>query len=70
YLTLAEIEDKLPSSFLRVSKSFIINTDKISHLEGNEIYLVNIKEGFLISPSYKDSFSVYMKDHLIKTKRL
>lgn len=70
YLTLAEIEDKLPASFLRISKSFIINTDKISHLEGNQIFLQNFKEGFVLSPTYKDSFSTYMKEHLIKTKRL
>ena len=69
YLTLTEIEEKLPPSFLRINKSYIINTNKIRHVEGNEIFLINIKEGFTIGSSYKDAFSNHLKEHLIKTKR-
>lgn len=69
YLTLKEIEEKLPASFLRISKSYIVNTNKISHVEGNEIYLVDNKESFIIGSSYKDAFTQYMKEHLMKTKR-
>ena len=69
YLTLTEIEQKLPASFLRISKSYIINTNKISHVEGNEIFLINNKESFIIGSSYKDAFSHYMNEHLMKTKR-
>lgn len=69
YLTLTEIEQKLPTSFLRISKSYIINTNKISHVEGNEIFLLTNKESFIIGSSYKDAFNHYMKEHLMKTKR-
>jgi DNA-binding LytR/AlgR family response regulator len=69
YLTLIEIEEKLPNSFMRINKSFIINVDKITHIEGNEIFIENIKTGFVVGASYKDQFTAYMKDRLVKTKR-
>ena len=69
YLTLTEIEEMLPPFFMRVSKSFIINTHKITHIEGNEIFLHGVKTSFVIGSSYKESFVNYMKDHLMKTKR-
>ncbi len=69
YLTLAEIEEKLSLPFLRIHKSYIINTDKISHVEGNEIFLFDIKEGLPIGASYRDAFFNHMKEKLIKTKR-
>jgi DNA-binding LytR/AlgR family response regulator len=69
YLTLTEIEEKFPPFFLRISKSFIINTDKITHLEGDEVHLQQEKEALTIGSSYKDAFTEFMKTHLIKTKR-
>jgi DNA-binding LytR/AlgR family response regulator len=70
YLTLSEIEEKLNGQpFLRIHKSYIVNTEKISHVEGNEIFLTDIKENFPIGVSYKDAFLAYMKEKLIKTKR-
>ncbi len=69
YLTLIEMEKKLPSSFIRISKSFIINTDKISHVQGDELFLENDRTAITIGPSYKQSFAEFMKEHLIKTKR-
>jgi DNA-binding LytR/AlgR family response regulator len=39
-LSLKSIEDKLPkSNFLRVHRSFIVNTDKVDGLEGNQILI-------------------------------
>ncbi|WP_410478464.1 LytR/AlgR family response regulator transcription factor [Pedobacter frigoris] len=39
-LSLSEIEKLLPpSQFLRVHRSFIINREKIKHVEGNRIHL-------------------------------
>jgi DNA-binding LytR/AlgR family response regulator len=69
YLTLSEIEEKLPSSFLRVSKSFIVNTDKISRLEGDELFLEDELNAITVGTSYKESFTAFMKEHIIKTKR-
>jgi len=69
YLTLGEIEEKFPPSFLRISKSFIVNTDKITRLEGDEVYLEQEKEALTIGSSYKEPFAEFMRTHLIKTKR-
>lgn len=69
YLTLGEIEEKFPLSFLRISKSFIVNTDKITRLEGDEVYLEQEKEALTIGSSYKEPFAEFMRTHLIKTKR-
>lgn len=69
YLTLSEIEEKLPPAFLRVSKSFIVNTDKISRLDGDELFLEDEPNPVTIGPSYKETFSALMKSHIIKTKR-
>lgn len=70
YLTLSEIEEKLSTqTFLRIHKSYIINSEKISHVEGNEIFLTDVKQSFPIGASYKDTFFNYMKEKLIKTKR-
>lgn len=69
YLTLSEIEAKLDSSFLRINKSYIINTQKISYMEGNEIFLMNIKEGFMVGPGYKEAFKMHLKEYLVKSKR-
>lgn len=69
YLTLSEIEEKLPSSFLRVSKSFIVNTDKITRMEGDELFLEDEENSITIGSSYKETFAAFMKNHVIKTKR-
>jgi DNA-binding LytR/AlgR family response regulator len=69
YLTLTEIEEKLPPGFLRINKSFIINTDKISRLQGDEVFLENQESAITVGTSYKDAFSDFMKGHTLKSKR-
>jgi DNA-binding LytR/AlgR family response regulator len=69
YLTLSEIQEKLPPSFLRVSKSFIVNTDKIIRLEGDELFLEGETNAVTVGTSYKETFAAFMKSHIIKTKR-
>ncbi|TCJ19605.1 response regulator transcription factor [Flaviaesturariibacter flavus] len=70
YLTLTEIEEKLPPFFLRISKSHIINSHKITSVQGNEVRMQNNAQGFLVGPSYKAAFQAYMDTHLIRSKRL
>lgn len=69
YLTLTEIEEKLPPVFLRISKSFIVNTSKINLVEGNKIVLNASQERYAVGPGYRDAFTKHMKEHLVKTKR-
>jgi DNA-binding LytR/AlgR family response regulator len=69
YLTLSEIEEKLPPSFLRVNKSFIVNTDKITRLEGDELFLEDDSVVITVGSSYKEAFAAFMRNHIIKTRR-
>jgi two-component system, LytTR family, response regulator len=55
-LTLSNIEEMLPASvFLRTHRSFIVNKSKITHVEGNRVFIGtskipignNYREGFL-----------------------
>lgn len=55
-MTFTNVQELLPApSFLRVHRSFIINKSKISHIEGNRVFIgekeipigSNYKEGFL-----------------------
>lgn len=54
-MTFANFEDLLPkNTFIRVHRSFIINKSKISHIEGNTVFID--KSEIPIGSNYKDSF--------------
>jgi len=54
-MTFSGFEEMLPKSvFLRVHRSFIINKSKISHIEGNRIFINNTE--IPIGSNYKDGF--------------
>jgi len=53
YITLRGLEQKLPKNiFLKVHKSFIVNVDKITALDGNDLFID--KASIPISRSLKD----------------
>jgi len=66
YLTIKGIQEKLPADrFLQVHKSYIINMDKISNIEGNMLNLGNIK--ISIGSSFADIvMKQVLKDKFIK----
>lgn len=54
-MTLSNIEEMLPASqFLRTHRSFIINKSKITHIEGNRVF-INAAE-IPIGSNYRESF--------------
>ena len=56
YLTMKEIEKNLPADkFIRVHKSYIVNINKITAVDGNQIFL-NENEKILIGSSYRTNF--------------
>jgi DNA-binding LytR/AlgR family response regulator len=69
YLTLTEVEDKLPDTFLRISKSYIVNTTMISQIEGNEVFVSGFNDSFVVGPSYKAAFQAYLNDYYFRSKR-
>ena len=54
-MTFSSFEEMLPSKlFLRVHRSFLINKSKITHIEGNRVYIG--KYEIPIGSNYKDDF--------------
>ena len=54
-MTFSNFEDLLPeTSFLRVHRSFIINKSKITHIEGNRVFIN--KNEIPIGSNYKEDF--------------
>jgi DNA-binding LytR/AlgR family response regulator len=54
-ITFSGFEEQLPSSrFLRVHRSFLINKSRITHIEGNRVYINKIE--IPIGSNYKEAF--------------
>ncbi|WP_207532542.1 LytR/AlgR family response regulator transcription factor [Desertivirga arenae] len=69
YLTMKEIEESLPADkFIRVHKSYIVNINKITAVDGNQIFL-NEHEKIIVGSSYKGNFTQKLNEKLLKTKR-
>ena len=69
YLTMKEIEESLPpDKFIRVHKSYIVNINKITAVDGNQI-LLNDNDKILIGSSYKTSFIQKLNEKLLRSKR-
>lgn len=69
YLTMKELEDFLPSDrFVRVHKSYLINDQKISSIDGNKICLEE-KYTILFGESYKKELLNKVHPKIITSKR-
>lgn len=70
YLTMKEIGESLPENkFLRVHKSFIVNSDKIRAVEGNQIIL-DTKQTIALGASYRAVFLKAINGKLVTSKRM
>ncbi|MBB6501564.1 LytR/AlgR family response regulator transcription factor [Pedobacter cryoconitis] len=68
YLTMKEIEAGLPvKNFIRIHKSYIINIDKVTQMEGNKIMID--KMVLPIGSSFKDKLLKKINNNTIKTQR-
>jgi DNA-binding LytR/AlgR family response regulator len=68
YLTMKEMEAGLPPEiFIRVHKSYIVNINKVTLMEGNKI-MIN-KMIFPIGSSFKDQLLKKINNNIIKTHR-
>lgn len=63
-LSMKMFEEMLPSSFIRVHRSFIVNLDKITVVERNRI--VFGKTYIPVSDSYKDKFLEFINRRTLK----
>jgi DNA-binding LytR/AlgR family response regulator len=68
YLTMKEIEAGLPpETFIRIHKSYIVNINKVTLMEGNKI-MIN-KLIFPIGSSYKEKLLKKINNNIIRTHR-
>jgi DNA-binding LytR/AlgR family response regulator len=68
YLTMKEIEAGLPPEiFIRIHKSYIVNINKVTLMEGNKI-MIN-KLIFPIGSSYKEKLLKKINNNIIRTHR-
>ena len=69
YLKMGELEEGLLANvFIRIHKSFIINLDKVTMLEGNKIMINDVC--LPIGSSYKQLLINRISNNLIKTNRI
>ncbi|WP_158797573.1 LytTR family DNA-binding domain-containing protein [Pedobacter sp. L105] len=69
YLTMGEMEKLLPRlNFLRIHKSFLINTDKIIEIDGNTVILED-RSRVQLGTTYKETFFKLIEDSTVKSKR-
>lgn len=67
-MNMRTLEQSLPSSkFMRVHRSFIVNTEKIKVIERNRIVFGN--KYIPVSDTYKQAFSDYVASHLLSQNR-
>lgn len=66
-MNMKTLEQSLPSTFMRVHRSFIVNTAKIKIIERNRIVFGN--KYIPISDTYKQAFSDYVATHLLSQNR-
>lgn len=62
YETLSSIENRLGCSFLRINQSIIVNMEKISLIEHNNVYIktgLSFKIGRSYAKKVKETFSTY-----------
>ena len=58
YKRMKELLEKLPSHFIRIHNSYIINGDHISRVEGN--YVLVSDKNLPVGISYRDAFSAFI----------
>ena len=70
YLTIKDILELLGQrvGFKQFHRAFIISTDSINYIEGNTVRMNN-NLSFTVGESYRDNFTSYLSNKLLKTSR-
>lgn len=56
YTSIKALEEKLPSYFMRVHKSYIVSLKKVRAVDGNQILLYNMKAYVPLGETYRNTF--------------
>jgi DNA-binding LytR/AlgR family response regulator len=69
YSSFLQLEEMLPSNFIRVHKSYIVSLDKIKAVDGNQIVLYTMKNYIPMGESYRPAFFNALKQRIIGGKK-
>lgn len=67
YITMKQLKERLPSHFLQVHRSYIVNMRQVKEIERMRI-VIDEETRIPISENYKKDFMDYMNRHLINKK--
>ncbi len=69
-LNIKDLEDTLPvNHFMRVHKSYIVSLDKIKAVDGNMIYLKDMKAHVPLGETYRNTFFSALQEHIMGGKK-
>lgn len=69
YLSFKELEAKLPKTFMRVHKSYVIALFRIKAVDGNQILLNDVKAAIPLGETYRKSFFKNLQEKLMGGKK-
>ena len=64
YLSMKKMEDFLPSTFMRIHRSYIVNLAKVLEVNKNRV-VMGPDEYLPIGDSYRDRFNAYLEEHTL-----
>ncbi|MNI37884.1 LytTr DNA-binding domain protein [compost metagenome] len=63
---MKDVEDRLPrAQFARVQKSFIVALNKITSIDGNQVFIKGVTAEVIIGETYRKDFLDMMKQKLL-----
>jgi DNA-binding LytR/AlgR family response regulator len=69
-LNMKDLEERLPTkSFMRVHKSYLVALSQIRAVDGNQIFLKDVKAHLILGETYRTSFFRALDCHLISAKK-
>lgn len=69
YISFKQLEEILPSNFMRIHKSYIVSMDKIKAVDGNQILLHNMKAYIPLGETYRAPFFEMLQQKIMGGKK-
>jgi DNA-binding LytR/AlgR family response regulator len=69
YISFKQLEEILPSNFMRVHKSYIVSMDKIKAVDGNQILLHTMKAYIPLGETYRAPFFDMLQQKIMGGKK-
>ena len=69
YSSIKDMEERLPSNFVRVQKSYIVSLDYVRAIEGNQILMQGMKAYIPLGDTYRRGFMSMLEDKIMGGKK-